>query len=78
MHYAHVKRKENHMNRYIMEEYFNDPAIGRRLYEQAHRDRALVIAQAFAWLLSTIRSLATQAAAHLRPGRPARWIARLG
>ena len=78
MHHAHVNCKENHMNRYIMEEYFNDPAVGRRLYEATRRDRARAIAARSVWLLGALRSLATRAVALLKPSRPARWIERLG
>ena len=66
------------MNRFIMEEYYNDPALGRRLYEAASRDRALAIAAGFAWLFGALRSLATYVVAHLKPRRPVHWIERLG
>ncbi|MEO8144141.1 MAG: hypothetical protein ABI654_07995 [Betaproteobacteria bacterium] len=66
------------MNRFIMEEFYNDPALGRRLYEAAHRDRAQAIAAGLAWLFGNLVRLSSQVAAHLMPRRPARWIERLG
>jgi hypothetical protein len=78
MHHAHVKRKEKTMNRYPMEEYFNDPARYRRL---AEREQARAIRAAFAALSGGLARLfghlKTRLAAHPRP-RPAHWAARLG
>jgi hypothetical protein len=70
MHHAHVKRKETEMNRYILEEFHSDPALRRRLFESAHRERARVVRAGFAWLRE-----------HLAPRsgfRASRWLARLG
>jgi len=58
------------MNRYIMEEFHSDPALRRRLFETARRERNRSLLAGFAWLRE-----------HLTPRlrfRPARWIARLG
>jgi len=74
MHHAHVKRKENPMNRYMLEEFHNDPALYRRL---AEREQARVIGEAVAWLFAAIGRGFTQAVARLRPG-PTQWIERLG
>jgi hypothetical protein len=78
MQHVHVKRKEKHMNRFIMEEFYNDPALGRRLYEAARRDRALAIGAGLAWLFGHLVRLSRQAIAHLKPRRPVHWIERLG
>ena len=71
MQHVHVKRKENHMNRYMLEEFHNDPALRRRLFGEAHRERNRAVREGFAWL-------AAKAAAVFRPRHPARWIERLG
>jgi hypothetical protein len=42
--------KENKMNRYIMEEFYQDPALVRRLYNQAHLERVRALGAAFQWL----------------------------
>ena len=58
------------MNRYIMEEFHNDPALRLRLFGEARRERARAVAKGLAWL-----------GKHLIPRfhlRPSRWIARLG
>ena len=59
------------MNRYMMEEFHNDPALRRRLFGEARRERNRAVREGFAWL-------AAKTAALLRPRHPARWIARLG
>ena len=66
------------MNRFIMEEYYRDPALGRRLYEAAHRERARAIGAGLAWLFGNLVRLTRQVAAHLKPRRPVHWIERLG
>ena len=38
------------MNRYIMEEFYQDPALRRRLFERAHRERRRMFVAAFRWL----------------------------
>jgi hypothetical protein len=73
------KRKESRMNRFIMEEFHNNPAVlRRRLSAQAHRERNRAMRESLAWLIGSLGSLATRAMARLRPGRPVRWIERLG
>jgi len=72
MHYAHVKRKENQVNRYILEEFHNDPALRRRLFGNARRERNRSV-------LAGLKSLRNWLAAHLAPQRDlSRWLARLG
>ena len=61
------------MNRNILEEFYNDPARQRRLLENAHRERALVVKAGLAWLWKQARSLVPRS-----HGRQGRWIARLG
>jgi hypothetical protein len=77
MHDAHVKCKENPMNRYVMEEFHNNPALLQRLMGEAHRNRSRAIGSALgsalAWLLRQLKHLAPRL--HFRPSR---WIARLG
>jgi hypothetical protein len=68
MQHAHVKRKEHPMNRYVMEEFYNDPALRRRLFETAHRERARVFRLGLAWLRERLSP---------RIGG-SRWLARLG
>ena len=72
------KRKENRMNRFIMEEFYDSPALGRRLYEATRLERARAIGAGLAWLFRSLVRLSGQAMAHLKPRSPARWIARLG
>ena len=55
------------MNRFIMEEFYNDPALVRRLYGEAHRERMRAVREGLAWLV-----------AHLKPRRQVHWIERLG
>jgi hypothetical protein len=78
MQHAHVKRKEKQMNRFIMEEFYNDPALGRRLYEATRRDRARAIGAGLAWLFGSVVRLSKQVVAHLKPRHPVHWIERLG
>jgi hypothetical protein len=78
MQHAHVKRKEYTMNRYMLEEFHNDPALYRRL---AEREQARAIRAAFAALPGALTrlfgNLKARLAGHSRP-RPAHWAARLG
>ena len=74
MHYAHVKHKEYPMNRYIMEEFHNDPVLRRRLFSEAHRERARAVSAGLAWLFGYLKARLTR---HSNP-RPAQWLARLG
>jgi hypothetical protein len=77
MQHAHVKRKESPMNRYILEEFHSNPALVRRVYARASRERSRVLYAAFrvlhaafAWLRERLTPRV-----HLRPGR---WIDGLG
>jgi len=58
------------MNRYVMEEFYQDPALRRRLFEDARRERGRALRAGLAWLRR-----------HLTPrfsfGR-AHWLERLG
>ena len=58
------------MNRYVMEEFYSDPALRRRLFETAHRERARVFRLGLAWLRERLIPRL-----HVRPSR---WLARLG
>ncbi len=62
------------MNRYILEEFHNDPAVRRRLFEKAHRERNRAIRAGLAWLFAQVK---VRLAPRI-PRRPARWLARLG
>jgi hypothetical protein len=42
--------KEKLMNRYIMEEFYQNPALVQRLYDQAHLERVRALRAAFQWL----------------------------
>jgi len=78
MHDVHVNRKEKTMNRYIMEEFHNNPALlRRRLMTAAHRERARAIGEGFAWLFGSLARLPGYLKARLTPGNRS-WIARLG
>ena len=59
------------MNRYVMEEFYQDPALRERLFGDARRERNRAIRAGFAWLVSYAKT-------HLAPHRPSRWLARLG
>ena len=62
------------MNRYVMEEFYNDPGLRRRLFEKAQRERSRAVRGGFAWLQKKLK-------AHLLPhfnfSRP-NWLERLG
>ena len=78
MHHVHVKHKEQPMNRYMIDEYHRDPVLlRRRLTTEAHRQRALAVGEAFAWLFSGAGRVFGYVKARLAP-RPGRWIERLG
>lgn len=66
------------MNRFVMEEFYNSPVLGRRLYEATRRERARAIGAGLAWMFRGLVRLSGQAMAHLKPRGPARWLARLG
>jgi hypothetical protein len=70
MHHAHVKRKENHMYPITLEAFQNDPALRRRLFETAHRERARAMYAGFAWLRDCLTPRIYF--------RPSRWLNRLG
>ena len=53
-----------------LEAFQNDPALRRRLFETARRERSRAIYAGFAWL----RDCLTPRVRHF----PARWLARLG
>lgn len=63
------------MNRYIQDEFYNDPELLRRL---AHRERARAMAKAAKWLYGAIARTFTRALALLKPQGRGRWIERLG
>jgi hypothetical protein len=68
MHPLHVKSKENRMNPVTLQDFHNDPALRRRLYAMAQRERAAAIRAGFAWLRD-----------RLAPAQhPVHWIGRLG
>lgn len=62
------------MNRYLMEEYYRDPALLDRLVRKAHRERARAIGAGLIWLLGRAKTLLTPRI-HVRPGQ---WLERLG
>jgi hypothetical protein len=78
MQHAHVKRKENHMNRYIQEEFHSNPALLRRLMGEAHLERSRAIGAGLIWLLGRPKALFAWILAPRARIRPARWIERLG
>jgi hypothetical protein len=70
MHHVHVKRKEKQMNRYVMEEFYQDPQLRRRLFSEARRERNRAVRAGLAWLVR-----------HLKPNlhfSAPRWTERLG
>ena len=60
------------MNRFIMEEFYNDPALGRRLYEATRRERTRAVRAGLARLFGHLKTRLTPR------HRPPRWIERLG
>jgi hypothetical protein len=74
MHYAHVNRKEKTMNRYMHEEYYDNPELFRRL---AHRERARAAGEAISSLFGAIGRVLGYVKARLT-ARPGGWIERLG
>jgi hypothetical protein len=68
MHPSHVKSKEHPMNPITLQDFYNDPALRRRLYAMAQKERAGAVRAGFAWLRR-----------RLTPGlAPGQWIGRLG
>ena len=67
------------MNRFMMEEFHNDPALRSRLFRDARRERTRAIGDGLVWLLGRPAWLLGLAKKHLAPHlHPSRWIARLG
>ena len=62
------------MNRYVMEEFYNEPGLRRRLFEKAHRERASAVRAGFAWLKKQVK---TRLVPHFNFGR-SNWLERLG
>jgi len=58
------------MNRFIIDEFYRDPALRRRLFASAHRERSRVLQTGFAWLRRHL-------VPHFSFGR-AHWLERLG
>jgi hypothetical protein len=67
MQHAHVKRKENTMNRKLLDDFYDNPERYRRL---AHQERARAMRQGLAWLRSRL-------VVHFEFG-PRHWLERLG
>ena len=63
----HVKRKENQMNRYDLDDFYSNPALFHRL---AQRERNRAIRAGFAWLRQQLVSRFNF--------RPNQWVERLG
>jgi hypothetical protein len=78
MQHAHVKRKEQPMNRYMLEEFHNDPALRRRLFGEARRERTRAVREGLAHALGGLAWLHARVKALFIPRHPGRWIARLG
>lgn len=57
------------MNRYVMEEFYSDPSLRRRLFEQARQERSKAMRAGFAWLRRQLPRF------DMRPGH---WMERLG
>ena len=53
-----------------LEDFQNDPALRRRLFETAHRERARAFHAGITWLWNLVTPRVH--------ARPARWLARLG
>jgi len=58
------------MSPYTLEEFHSNPALQRRLFDMARRERTLAIRAALAWLRAHLTP-------RFHPHAP-RWIARLG
>gem|GEM_PF-3887264 len=68
MHPSHVKSKETLMNPCTLKDFYDDPALRRRLFARARRERSASVRAGFAWLRE-----------RLTPGlHPGDWIGRLG
>jgi hypothetical protein len=62
------------MNRYVIEEFYQDPALRQRLFGEARRERNRALRAGFAWLLEHAKALV----APRNTVRHPRWIERLG
>ena len=58
------------MNRFMLEEFHSDPALRRRLFGEARRERTRTLRAGFAWLRKFLTPYL--------PARAPRWIVRLG
>jgi hypothetical protein len=70
MHHVHVKRKEPHMNRYVIDEFHRNPAVLQALLSNARQERNRSLRAGLAWLRK-----------RLTPRfdfRPSHWMERLG
>lgn len=56
------------MNRITLEDFRNDPELRRRLFEEAHRERAKAVLAGLLWLRKRLTPRS----------RPPHWLARLG
>ena len=65
------------MNRFMMEEFHNDSALRRRLFGEAHRERARAVREGLALMLGGLVWLARRLTPRIKL-RPGHWIARLG
>jgi hypothetical protein len=77
MHHAHVKRKENPMNRYIHDELYSIPDLHLRLDAAARRARARAIQAGLASAGAALRRLAGRLAPRF-DFHPSHWLERLG
>jgi len=67
------------MNRYVIEEFYRDPKLRRRLFEAAHRERALAIKAGLKAVADKLAALYTRVVAGLASrGAGGRWIEPLG
>ena len=62
------------MNTPTLKEFYDDPALRRRLYRAAARERTRAVREGLAHSLGGV----TWLVAHLKPRRPVHWIERLG
>jgi len=62
------------MNRYVIEEFYQDPALRHRLFGEARRERNRALRAGLAWLLEHAKALVAPRNSVRQP----RWIERLG
>jgi hypothetical protein len=77
MQHAHVKRKENPMNRFSHEELYNIPDLHQRLDAAARRARAQAIHAGLVNAAAALRRLARRLAPRF-DFHPSHWMERLG